>query len=77
MLEDIIREAAGELRAREKARDEAYGRARRARMLSKQAILLLVGHWYENREQVTVGEIAREIPLGVEALLWLDRNIPV
>ncbi len=41
MLEEIIREAAEELRAREKARDEAYGRARRARMLSKQAILLL------------------------------------
>lgn len=43
----------------------------------KQAILLLLGHWYENREQVTVGEVAREIPMGVEALLWLDRNIPV
>lgn len=43
----------------------------------KQAILLLLGHWYENREQVTVGEVAREIPMGVEALLWLDRNVPV
>ena len=43
----------------------------------KQAILLMVGHWYENREQVTVGEVAREIPMGVEALLMLDRNIPV
>ena len=43
----------------------------------KQAILLLVGHWYENREQVTVGEVPREIPMGVEALLWLDRNVPV
>ncbi len=41
MLDDIIREATEELRAREKARDEAYGRAKRARMLSKQAILLL------------------------------------
>ena len=43
----------------------------------KQAILLLLGHWYENREQVTVGEMAREIPMGVEALLWLDRNVPI
>ena len=43
----------------------------------KQAIMLMIGHWYENREQVTVGEIAREIPMGVEALLWLDRNVPV
>jgi translin len=41
MLEEIIRKAAGDLKAREKARDEAYSRARRARMLSKQAILLL------------------------------------
>lgn len=43
----------------------------------KQAMLLWLGHYYENREQVTVGEIAREIPLGVETLLWFDRNIPV
>jgi uncharacterized phiE125 gp8 family phage protein len=43
----------------------------------KQAIMLMIGHWYENREQVTVGDVAREIPLGVEALLWLDRNVPV
>ena len=41
MLEEIIRKAAGDLKAREKARDEAYSRARRARMLSKQVILLL------------------------------------
>jgi translin len=41
MLEDIIRKAAGDLKAREKAKDEAYSRARRARVLSKQAILLL------------------------------------
>lgn len=41
MLEEIIRNAAGDLKAREKARDEAYSRARRARVLSKQAILLL------------------------------------
>jgi translin len=41
MLEEIIRKAAGGLKAREKARDEAYSRARRARVLSKQAILLL------------------------------------
>jgi len=40
MLEEIIRKATGDLKAREKARDEAYSRARRARMLSKQSILL-------------------------------------
>jgi uncharacterized phiE125 gp8 family phage protein len=41
----------------------------------KQAILLLVGHWYANREQVIAGLKPEEIPFGVEALLWLDRNL--
>jgi len=34
----------------------------------KQAMLLLIGHWYENRENTTVGAIARDIPFGVDAL---------
>jgi uncharacterized phiE125 gp8 family phage protein len=38
----------------------------------KQAVLLLVGHWYENREASIVGAIAREIELGIQALLNLD-----
>ncbi len=37
----MVRKATESLREREKARDEAYRRARRARVLSKQAILLL------------------------------------
>lgn len=41
MLEKVFVEAAENLRKREEARDEAYSRARRARMLSKQAILFL------------------------------------
>lgn len=41
MLEKVFEEAAENLREREKARDEAYSRARRVRMLSKQAILFL------------------------------------
>ena len=41
MLDEIIKQASNELTYREKARDEAYGRARRARVLSKQSILLL------------------------------------
>lgn len=40
----------------------------------KQAILLLVGHWYENREAVMVGSIPREIPFAVESLINLDRG---
>lgn len=45
----------------------------------KQAIMLMVGHWYESRESVVVGAgmVATELPMGVEALLWLDRNLPV
>lgn len=35
----------------------------------KQAMLLLIGHWYENRESVTVGAVARDIPFGVDALV--------
>lgn len=35
----------------------------------KQAILLLVGHWYENRESVVTGTIATTLPLAAEALL--------
>lgn len=42
----------------------------------RQAMLLLIGHWYENREEVTIGEVARIIPMGVEALLWFDRKVP-
>ena len=41
MLDEIIRQASDQLLSREKARDEAYSRARKARTLSKQAILLL------------------------------------
>lgn len=34
----------------------------------KQAIKLLVGHWYRNREGVNVGNIVTTMPLAVEAL---------
>ena len=33
------------------------------------AVLLLVGHYYANREAVITGTIASELPLGVEALI--------
>lgn len=41
----------------------------------RRAILLLIGHWYENRENVvTGGAIPKEIPLGVKNLVWLNRG---
>lgn len=40
----------------------------------KQAILLLVGHWYESREAIVVsGVVPRAIPLAYESLLLMDR----
>lgn len=33
------------------------------------ALLLLVCHWYENREAVLVGSAAAPLPMGVEALI--------
>lgn len=41
MLEEVMKRAVAELKAREKARDEVLSRARKIRMLSKQAILLI------------------------------------
>jgi uncharacterized phiE125 gp8 family phage protein len=38
----------------------------------KQAILLLVGHWYENREATIVGAVSRPIDFAVSALLSLN-----
>jgi uncharacterized phage protein (predicted DNA packaging) len=42
----------------------------------KQAMLLLIGHWYEHRESVTAGA-SSVVPMGVDALLWTDRNVPI
>jgi uncharacterized phiE125 gp8 family phage protein len=49
-----------------------YGDADDVPQSVKQAILLLVGHWYENREQGSPTEL-KDIPLGVSSLLWMDR----
>jgi uncharacterized phiE125 gp8 family phage protein len=35
----------------------------------RQAMLLLIGHWYENREAVVMGATSDEMPLGVASLL--------
>lgn len=35
----------------------------------KQAVLLMIGNWYENRQQVVVGRVANEVPKSAEYLL--------
>ncbi|MGF6392162.1 head-tail connector protein [Pseudomonas plecoglossicida] len=43
----------------------------------EQAILLLVGHWYANREAVVVGSSgagATAMPLAVDRLLWYRKR---
>ncbi len=52
-----------------------YGDAAAVPQAIKQAILLLVAHWYENREATIGGAIQREIPFAVEALLWPYRAL--
>jgi uncharacterized phiE125 gp8 family phage protein len=53
-----------------------YGTADKTPEIKKQAIMLLVGHLYENREE-TVEKALQKIPFGVTALLGMDRVVPV
>ena len=41
------------------------------------ALMLLVGHWFENREPVNVGNIVTTLPFGFESLLQPYRYIPL
>lgn len=41
----------------------------------RQAMLLLVGHWYEHRESVNVGNIVTSFPMGFDALIAPFRRI--
>lgn len=46
-----------------------YGNASAVPQALKQAMLLLIGHWYEQRETVNVVNITSEIPFTTKALL--------
>ena len=39
------------------------------------AMLLLIGHWYENREQTIVGTSVSEIPMGVNDILMPQTSV--
>ncbi|WP_016854785.1 head-tail connector protein [Halomonas smyrnensis] len=41
------------------------------------AMLLLIGHWYENREAVALGTIATELPMAVQALISPYRHFHI
>lgn len=43
----------------------------------RQAVLLMVGHWYENREEVIVGSSVNKLPDAAEMLLTQDRVMPI
>lgn len=39
----------------------------------RQAMLLLIGHWYEHREEVNIGNIVQEVPAAADRLLRMYR----
>jgi len=41
---------------------------------TKQAILMLVAHWFENREHIITGTIVSEVPMAVEALINIEHS---
>ena len=45
--------------------------------VERAACLLLIGHWYENRQAVVLGTPPSEVPFAVKALLDIKRNVPV
>ncbi|ARS29077.1 head-tail connector protein [Sphingomonas sp. KC8] len=50
-----------------------YGRRDDVPKALRQAMLLLVGHWFANREAVNVGNIVNALPFAVEALAYPHR----
>jgi len=51
-----------------------YGDAEAVPQRYKQAMLLLVGNWHENREQAVVGSAINQLPFAVETLLRTGRG---
>ncbi len=52
-----------------------YGATAAVPQTVKQAMLLLIGAWYEQREALVVGSTVTTVPFAVEALLWQDRVV--
>ncbi|MFD1675411.1 head-tail connector protein [Alicyclobacillus fodiniaquatilis] len=54
-----------------------YGDVDAVPAVVKQAMTMLIGHWYEHREAVLTGTASKEIEFAVTALLSPDRVIPL
>lgn len=54
-----------------------YGNAAAVPQRVKQAMLLLIGYWYQNREAALAGSTSKEIDFAVHSLLGMDRVWPV
>ncbi|MEQ1901865.1 MAG: head-tail connector protein [Devosia sp.] len=54
-----------------------YGAAAAVPANAKMAMLLLVAHWFENREAVNIGNITSTLPFAVDALLAPLRRIGI
>ena len=56
---------------------EGYGDASAVPDTIKAAIKLIVGHWYENREEVVIGSglVANKVPATVQRLLYMERRM--
>lgn len=50
-----------------------YGLAAAVPQNIKQAMLLLIAHWYGNRESVMVGAVSKPLEMAVDALLGFER----
>lgn len=53
-----------------------YGSAAAVPHRWKEAIKLLAGYWWQNREAVQFGAVPHELPLAVKSLIMLDRGWP-
>jgi uncharacterized phiE125 gp8 family phage protein len=47
----------------------AYGSTTEEYLIGKRAMLLLIGHWFENREAAVVGQASAEVDFAVNSLL--------
>ena len=54
-----------------------YGAASAVPSAIKAAAKLLIGHWYESREDVVIGTISAMLPQGAQTLLWPYRILEI